>query len=104
MAYQPLDGPSKQFSLSVGTGTVIEVKKTGEDPLTDRQVITLQPLDGYIYVYFGDGESTPSPATVAADGFEHYKRLKDSYEAGPEQPVYILAKSGTVNVKVAERA
>lgn len=100
--YQPLDGPSAQIKLtSVGTVTVVEVK-AGASPLVDRRVVTIQP-NGKIKVYFGDG-TTPSAATVAANGFDHFKDAKETYEAGEKQKVYILAVSGTVNVIIVERA
>ena len=100
--FQPLDGPSVQGKLtSVGTGAVVEAK-VGGSPLTDRQVITLQPT-GNMKVYFGDG-TVPSPATVLANGFDHFKNTKETYEAGEKQKVYVLAASGTVDVVIAERA
>ena len=100
---QPLDGPSAQGSISVNT-TVVQEAKVGASVKEERAVLTLQPLDGTIYVYFGDGTATPNAATMIADGFEHPKKSLRSYEAGPQQQVFILAKTGTVDVKVAERA
>jgi len=100
---QPLDGPSAQATLSVGTVTVVEVK-AGGTALEERKVITIQPIGGKIYVYFGDGVTTPSAATVAADGFEHTNKLKESYEAASSQQMFILSAVGTINVKIAERA
>jgi hypothetical protein len=100
--FQPLDGPSAQVKLTaVGTATVVEVK-VGASALTDRQVITMQP-DGKMKVYFSDG-SVPSAATVLANGFDHFKDAKETYEAGEKQVVYILAATGTINVVVVERA
>lgn len=100
--FQPLDGPSVQGRITgVGTTTPVEVK-IGTTPLTDRQVITMQP-DNNMKVYFGNG-SVPSAATVLSDGFDHYKNSKESYEVGEKQTLYILAASGTINVIVAERA
>lgn len=100
---KPLDGPADQTTLTVDTTTVQEAK-VGASAFPERGVVTIQPVDGKIYVYFGDGSITPSAATVIADGFEHPKTALRSYEAGPKQPVFILAQSGTVNVKIAERA
>ncbi len=100
---QPLDGPSAQTKLtSVGTATVVEAK-AGVTRLEDRKVVTLQP-DANMKVYFGDGTSTPSAATVLADGFDHPKSAKETYEAGDKQPIFILAATGTINVIVVERA
>lgn len=100
---QPLDGPSDQTSVSVDTITVVEAK-VGGSPLAERKVVTLQPTDGKIRVYFGDGGAAPSAATVASDGLLQFKNAKESYEASDSQSVYILAETGTVNVIVVERA
>lgn len=101
--YQPLDGPSAQTKLtSVGTITPVEVK-VGSNPLTDRAVITMQPT-GNMKVYFSDGGAAPSAATVLANGLDHYKNAKESYEAGDQQKVYILAATGTIDVVIVERA
>lgn len=101
---QPLDGPSKQYTISVDTSTVKEIK-FGSSTLSCRKVITLQPIDGKIYVYFGDDTiSPPNSSTVINDGMIVFKNAKESFEAGEKQPVYILSLSGTVNVKVVERA
>lgn len=99
----PLDGPSAQTSVSVDTTTVQEVK-VGGSVLSERKVITLQPLNGQIRVYFGDGVTTPVAATVASNGLLHFNKAKESYEASDSQPVYILAEAGTVNVIIIERA
>lgn len=102
--FNPLDGPATQFSLSVSDSVVVEVKGS-TSTLPDRAVVTLLPLDGMIWVYFGDDTaSPPSAADVKAKGFPHYRRTRDSYEAGPHQPLYIVSDSGTVNVRCAERA
>ena len=98
----PLDGPAIQGVLSVGTATVVEAK-VGANPYEERQVITLQG-NGKFYVYFGDGVTTPNAATVAAGGFIQFKDVKDSYEAGDTQRVYLLSLSGTINIRIAERA
>jgi hypothetical protein len=101
--FEPLDGPSTQIKLSaVGTVTVVEAK-VGASRFTDRKVVTLQPT-GKIYVYFGDGITTPSAATVAANGLIHFKDAKESYEAGERQPLFLLSVTGSVDVIVVERA
>lgn len=99
---QPLDGPSLQGVLSVGTGAVVEAKNDSV-AFADRKVITVQPT-GKIYVYFANDGTTPSLSDVSTKGFIHYKNAKESYEAGEKQKVYFLSVSGTVNVVLAERA
>jgi len=100
--FQPLDGPADQGIISVDTVTVKEVK-IGGSALAERKVITIQPTDGKIRVYFGDG-TTPTAGTVATDGFLHFNKAKETYEATDSQQVWILAEAGTVSVNVAERA
>lgn len=98
-----LDGPSKQGLLSsVGTVTPVEAK-VGGSAFSDRKVITLQG-DNKFYVYFADDGETPSAATVTANGFSQFKDQKESYEAGEKQKVFVLAATGTVNIRIAERA
>jgi len=98
----PLDGPSAQIKItSVGTVTPIEVK-VGASALSERKVITMQP-SGNMKVYFSDG-TTPSAATILANGLDHYKNTKETYEAGDSQKVFVLASSGTIDVVVVERA
>ena len=102
---QPLDGPSKQYKVTIDTTTVRKIEELiGGGAYEERKVITLQPLSGRIRVYFGDGDSTPSAATVGDDGLLHYNKSKESYEATYSQDVFILAESGTVDVIVIERA
>lgn len=100
--YIPLDGPSKQGVLSVGTALVVEAK-IGASVYPDRQVITLQP-SGKLYVYFADAGETPSTTDVSTKGFIHYKDAKESYEAGERQKVFLLSDTGTISVRIAERA
>lgn len=99
---QPLDGPSLQGVLSVGTGAVVEAK-VSSNIYDGRKVITIQPL-GKLYVYFADDGETPSVSDVSTKGFIHFKNAKESYEVGDKQKVYLLSASGTIDVKLAERA
>lgn len=103
MAFEELNGPSKQFSVSLTNSTVIEVKD-GSSPLSERKVVTIMPLDGKIWVYFGDGTNVPNSTTVKTDGFPQFKNTKESYEASDSQELYIVSDSGTVDVRIAERA
>ena len=100
---QPLDGPSKSFKLSaVGIATPVQVK-AGASAFEERKVITLQS-NGNFYIYFADEAETPNAATVAANGFIQYKNAKESYEASDTQIVFVLAVTGTVDIRGAERA
>jgi hypothetical protein len=101
--FQPLDGPSLQTTLSVNTSTAQQVK-VGSNPMSERKVVTIMPVDGKIYVYFAGDAGVPSSATIIAHGFTQFKNALHSYEAADSQLIYILAVSGTVSVKIAERA
>ena len=103
MTFLPLDGPAVQTTLSV-TAIAVTEAKVGASAYAERLVITLQPSDGKIYVYFGDGSTIPSVADVQNHGLLIYKNAKETYEAGQKQELYILALSGTVAVKIVERA
>lgn len=102
MAFLPLDGPSAQTTLTVDTTTVQEAI-AGGSPLAERKVVTVQG-DGRFYVYFGDGTGAPSAATVSSDGIRLFSNQVSSFEATNQQAIYLLAVSGTVDVKVIERA
>lgn len=103
MSLLPLDGPSKSFKLSaVGTATPVEVYASGS-AFAERKVVTLQG-DGKFYVYFADEGETPNAATVSANGFIQYKDAKESYEATGSQAMFVLAFTGTVDIRGAERA
>ncbi len=103
MAFEALDGPSKSFKLSaVGIVTPVEVYASGS-AFPERKVLTLQS-DGKFYIYFADEGETPSAATIAANGFTQYKNAKESYEASGSQAVFVLAVTGTVDIRGTERA
>jgi hypothetical protein len=99
---QPLDGPSKQYTLTVDNTAVKEI--ISGSPLEERKVITIQ-AEGRIRIYFGDGENTPNITTVLDDGLIHFKWGKESYEASTAQAVFIAGETATlVKVYIVERA
>lgn len=100
---QPVDGPSTQGNVSVDTTTPQELK-VGASRLTERKIVTLQPLDGKVWVYFGEEGVTPSAANLQDNGFEVAKKEKASFEVGERQPLWVLSQSGTTDVRYAERA
>jgi len=95
MAFEPLDGPAVYGTLSVTTSPS-EVK-VGASVLSDRKVVTIQPLDGV--VYFGY-----SNAVTASTGTKIFKGQVYPLEAGERLPVWIVSASGTVNVRITEVA
>jgi hypothetical protein len=100
--FQPLDGPSLQDAANVTSTTVFRVK-VGASEMPERSIVTILPINGLIWVFFGDGFNTPSAADVKNKGFPHPKNSLRSYEAGTSQPIFIVADTGTVNVRFAER-
>ena len=100
--FLPLDGPALQDQESVTSLAVFRVR-SGVAELDDRDVVTIMPLDGKIWVYFGDGTTTPNAATVKSKGFPQFKNTLRTYEASARQEIYIVADTGTVDVRFAER-
>jgi hypothetical protein len=101
MAFLPLDGPAKSYSLTVGNTVIVEL--VSGTPNSDRDVVSIQPLGDHIWVYFGYDNIVPDAATVAADGFLHFKKVLQSYEAGPLQRIYLLAVNTEADVRISER-
>lgn len=89
----PLDGPAVYGDIDATT-TPIEVK-VGASPLEDRQVVTIQPLDGV--VYFGYDNSVTS-----LTGTKIFKGQIYPMEASDQLSVYIIAETGTVDVRITE--
>lgn len=103
MSLQPLDGPSLQTTLSgVNTSVVTEVK-VGSDPFDERKVVSMQG-DSKFYVYFGDGDTIPSSGDISTDGITVFKNQFVTFEASCQQRIYVLAVTGTVDIKIIERA
>lgn len=99
----PLDGPSRQFQITANTTTPQELKATAT-VLEERKVITIQAIDGNCWIYFADEGETVTAGNVSTKGFLHFSKGKESYEASEFQRVFVLAVTGTVDVRGAERA
>lgn len=93
MAFQPLDGPGTYGNISVTT-TPAEVK-VGGSAFAERQVVTIQPIDGDIY--FGYDNSVSSTT-----GTKIFKGQIYPLEATDLLPVWVVAGSGTVDVRITE--
>lgn len=101
--FLPLDGPSLQDQESVTDSVVFRVR-VGSSELSERDVVTIMPIDGKIWVFFGDNVNVPSAAEVKSKGFLQPKGSMRSYEASSSQEIYIVADDGTVDVRYAERS
>jgi hypothetical protein len=100
--YFRLDGPTLQEQQNVTDSTVFRVR-VGAAEFSERDVVTIHPMNGLIWVFFGDGVNTPTAANVKSKGFPHPKGATRTYEAAPSQEIYIVADTGTVDVRYAER-
>lgn len=98
-----LDGPARQVKLSLAntTATFVQVES---QPLSERKVITLQPLDGNIKIYFAASNETPTAAYVLDNGFTLFKNAITSLEAADTQRVFISSIDDNCDVILAERA
>lgn len=100
--FQPLDGPSVQGAISV-TNSLVKELKVNASVFPDRLIISFQPLNGNVYIYFGDGVNTPSVSDMQTKGFVYYQNNIYEIEASVGQPIFVLAVSTTVNLILAER-
>lgn len=91
--FQPLDGPGLYGSLSVST-TAVEVK-VGASVDEDRQVVTVQPLDGDIYYGYNSSVTTSTGTKIFQGQFF-------PFEASRRLSIYLIAESGTVDVRITE--
>ena len=89
----PLNGPALHGALSVTT-TAVEVK-VGSSVLEERTVITIQPIDGDIYFGYSSG-------VTSSTGTKIFKGQIYPMEATDKLPVYIVAATGTVDVRITE--
>ena len=94
MSFIPINGPGDQTNLAVST-TPVEVK-VGGSPLDQRTIVTIQPIDGDIW--FGYNSSTLTSTT----GTKIFKGQYFPLEASDQLPVFIVANSGTVDVRITE--
>lgn len=89
----PLDGPGIHGNINVTT-TPSEAK-VGGSRLDSRSVITIQPIDGVIY--FGYSNTVSSTT-----GTKIFKGQIYPMEASDNLAVWIVAESGTVDVRITE--
>jgi hypothetical protein len=93
VAYQPLNGPALYGNISVTT-TPVEVK-VGGSRFSDRAAITIQPIDGNIYIGYDNAVSTTTGTLI-------YKGQVFILECGPLFEVWIRSATGTVDTRIAE--
>lgn len=91
--YQTLDGPSLFDSISVST-TAVEVK-VGANRHIGREVVTIQPIDGDVYLGY-------SSSVTTSNGTLLRKEIIFPLEATDQAEIWLIAASGTVDVRIAE--
>lgn len=93
--YRQIDGPAAYGNKIVTTTP--QVVRVGASNLLERTVVWVQPVDGLIYYGFDSSVS-------ASNGFKVFKDQLFEHEVGDLLDVYIVAASGSVNVRIAELA
>ena len=96
MTFLPLDGPSVEDEISVNAITPTELK-VGDSPADERKVVTFEAQNGKIRWGFTD-------EITALKGYIGFKNQIITVEASDQQPVYVIAQSGTVTVYFSERS
>jgi hypothetical protein len=95
MSLLPLDGPAVYSNLNVST-TAIEVK-VGASPLSERKVVTIQPLNGDIFFGYNSSVTTST-------GTKIFQGQLFPFEAGESMPIFVIAASGTIDCRITEVA
>lgn len=90
--YQPLDGPAVYGNISVTTSAA--ELKVGGSTYEDRKVLSIQPIDGDIFVGYDSSVTT-------SNGIKIFQGQYVELERGELLPVYAIAAS-TVDVRISE--
>jgi len=90
--FQPLDGPAVYGAKSVSTATELKV---GASALEERKIVQFQPTDGIIYYGYDSSVTT-------SNGIKVFSGQLIIIEASDSLPIYLIAHTGTVNVRIAE--
>lgn len=93
--FEALDGPAVYGNLSVTTSA--QEVKVGASTLQDRKFVTIQPLDGDVYFGYSNSVTT-------SNGTKIYRDQVFPIEAGEALEVWVIADSGTVDVRITEVA
>lgn len=89
----PLDGPADSTSKNISAS---EEVKVGASALDERKMISVQPLDGNVFLSYA------SPATSSNAFLKVFQGQFVELERGTLLPVYIVAETGTVTTLVGE--
>lgn len=96
-----MSGEVNNLALSNGVSTSISLSasqelKVGASVLTDRKLVTMQPLDGELWV------SHSSPATSSNAFLKVFKNQYAELERSDTVSVYIAPVTGTVTTLIGE--
>ena len=93
MSYQQMDGPGVSGAISV-TNSATEAK-VGATRLSERQSVTVQPLNGDIYWGY-------SALVTSSNGTKIFKGQFFPFEASDSLPIYLVSGGGTVDTRITE--
>ena len=89
----PLDGPGVYGNITVGTSAT--EAKVGASKLSERSMITIQPLSEA--VYFGYDSSV-----TIATGTKIYKGQIYPMEAGDKLTIYLISENAGNDIRITE--
>lgn len=88
-----LDGPALSSSQSISTSVEVKV---GGSALDERKMISIQPLDGDVFISYN------TPATSANSFMKVFQGQYVELERSDSLAVYIVADVGTVETLIGE--
>lgn len=83
-------------TLSVNDTTPVELK-VGGTALAGRKMVSIQPIDGRLYYGYNN-------SVTSATGTELARKQIILFSAGPQITIFLLAETGTVDVRIGELA
>lgn len=95
MSLLPLDGPALNSNMPVTT--IAAPIRVGLSNLSERKVVTIQPLDGDIYFGYSSGVTTSTGTKIFQGQFF-------PFEAGEELDIWVICATGTVDCRITEVA
>lgn len=93
--FQALDGPAESIRKTISSSEVLAVNSSA---LEDRQMVSIQPLDGDVYL------SYISPASQSNAFMKVFKGQYAELERSSSLPIYIVADTGSVVTLIGEIA
>jgi hypothetical protein len=95
MPYDVCNGPGLEGALAVSTTPIL--LKVGASALEERAMVSIQPTNGVIYYGY-------TSSVTSLTGTKVFKNQLLPLEATSTLTVYLVAASGTVDVRITEKA